>query len=151
RRWPAAWPIACSRSTHRPCTTSNRGGRQQVRPRRCQRHAGSPICRTLRADVGVRDGKIAQISDVIGSQEAHEVVDARGKVVFPGGVDAHFHLGMYRTLAQDAESETRSSLVGGVTSVISYFRTGAMYLNKTGPYRDILPEVLVGTAGHSYA
>jgi len=42
-----------------------------------------------------------------------------------GAVDAHCHLGIYRSLAEDAESETLSSLRGGVTTVISYFRTGS--------------------------
>jgi dihydropyrimidinase/allantoinase len=43
-----------------------------------------------------------------------------------------------------------SSLVGGVTSVVSYFRTGSHYLNRTGPYREIYPEVLAATRGHAY-
>jgi dihydropyrimidinase/allantoinase len=54
--------------------------------------------------------------------------------VFPGGVDAHFHIGIYRPVSEDAESETRSALVGGVTTVVSYFRTGSHYLNRSGPY-----------------
>jgi len=32
-----------------------------------------------------------------------------------------------------SESETRSALAGGVTTVVSYFRTGSHYLNKSGP------------------
>ena len=46
-----------------------------------------------------------------------------------------------RPVAEDAESETRSALVGGVTTVVSYFRTGSHYLNRSGPYREIFPEV----------
>ncbi|MDQ7850997.1 MAG: amidohydrolase family protein, partial [Armatimonadota bacterium] len=33
---------------------------------------------------------------------------------------------------------------------ISYFRTGQHYLNKSGPYRQILPEVLAMTEGRAY-
>ncbi len=104
----------------------------------------------VRADVGVRDGLIAVLSDAISPSDAEQVVDARDRFVFPGAVDAHFHIGIYRPIADDAESETRSALVGGATTVISYFRTGGHYLNKSGSYRTIFPEVLEATAGHAY-
>ncbi len=100
--------------------------------------------------VGIRDGRIAAIADEISSAEADDAIDARGRIVFPGGVDCHFHLGIYRPIELDAASETESSLVGGATSVISYFRTGSHYLNKTGPYREILPEVLDRTRGRAH-
>lgn len=110
-----------------------------------------PFVGTLRADVAARNGKIVQLAEQIDPMEVDELIDARGKLVFPGGVDGHFHIGIYRAISQDAESETMSSLVGGVTSVVSYFRTGSHYLNKTGSYHDIFPEVLDQTAGHAYA
>src|SRR5258708_265994 len=109
-----------------------------------------PYVGELRADVAARNGQIVQIADTIDPANAETVVDARGKLVFPGGVDAHFHIGIYRPLAEDAESETRSALVGGVTTVVSYFRTGSHYLNRTGPYREIFPEVLAATDGHAF-
>ncbi|HLZ31379.1 MAG TPA: dihydroorotase family protein [Chloroflexota bacterium] len=109
-----------------------------------------PFVGELRADVGARDGQIVQLADAIDPADAETVVDARGKLVFPGGVDAHFHIGIYRPVAEDAESETRSALVGGVTSVVSYFRTGSHYLNRTGPYHEIFPEVLAATDRHAY-
>jgi dihydroorotase-like cyclic amidohydrolase len=109
-----------------------------------------PFVGTLRADVAARDGKIVLMADAISSSDAETIVDARGQLVFPGGVDAHFHIGIYRPVAEDAESETRSALVGGVSTVVSYFRTGSHYLNRSGPYREIFPEVLAATHGHAY-
>jgi dihydropyrimidinase/allantoinase len=103
----------------------------------------------VKGDIGVRDGRVATIADDLSRADTDVRVDAGGKVVLPGAVDSHYHLGIYRDLATDTESETTSSLVGGVTSVISYFRTGQHYLNKTGPYREIFPEVLATVAGHS--
>lgn len=103
----------------------------------------------IRADIAIKDGRIAAIATDIAASEADEVIDARNKLVLPGAVDAHFHLGIYRNITADAESETTSSLVGGVTSIISYFRTGSHYLEKSGPYQEIFPEVLAATEGHS--
>lgn len=105
---------------------------------------------TMLADVAARDGKIVEIADAIGTDGADAAIDATGKLVFPGAVDAHFHIGIYRPMSDDAQSETGSALVGGVSTVVSYFRTGGHYLNKTGPYRQIFPEVLAATAGHAY-
>jgi dihydropyrimidinase/allantoinase len=104
----------------------------------------------VRCDIGVRDGRIAAVADGLTPADGDEVVDARGRLVLPGAVDSHFHIGIYRDLARDAESETMSALAGGVTTVLSYFRTGSHYLNKTGPYRTIFPEVVQATTGHAY-
>ena len=109
-----------------------------------------PYVGPVRCDIGVRDGSIAALADAIAPSDAAEILDARGKLVLPGAVDAHFHIGIYRDLARDARSETESALAGGVTTVISYFRTGQHYLNKSGPYRTIFPEVVAATEGQAF-
>ncbi|MFI6480944.1 dihydroorotase family protein [Nonomuraea sp. NPDC050663] len=104
----------------------------------------------IRADLAVSGGKVAAIATEIPASEAAEVIDASGKIVLPGAVDAHFHIGIYRDMALDAFEETRSSLVGGATTVLSYFRTGQHYLDRTGPYKQIFPEVLDAVAGRCF-
>ncbi|MCS6874059.1 MAG: dihydroorotase family protein [Pyrinomonadaceae bacterium] len=103
-----------------------------------------------RCEIGIKSGSIACISDEIDANLAEEVLDAKGKYVFPAAIDSHYHVGIYRPHSEDAESESRTALVGGVGTIISYFRTGHHYLNKTGPYREILPEVLSLSQGHFY-
>ena len=98
-------------------------------------------------EIGIRGGRIVALGEDLGA--ADEVVDAEGRLVLPGAIDAHYHLGIYRGLAEDADSETLSSLAGGVTTVISYFRTGSHYLEKQGTYEEIFPEVLDAVAGHA--
>lgn len=49
---------------------------------------------TVEGDVLVVDGKIAAISRSIDAPQAR-VIDARGKFVMPGIIDAHSHLGVY--------------------------------------------------------
>lgn len=109
-----------------------------------------PTGAVVSADIGIREGKIVEIADALDARLAEHVVNADGKVVAPGAVDAHFHLGIYRPISEDTRSETASALVGGVSTVLSYFRTGKDYLNKVGPYREILPEVLDRVQGHAY-
>jgi len=104
----------------------------------------------VRADLAVAGGRIAAIGEDLPAAGADEVLDARGRAVLPGAVDAHFHIGIYRDMAVDAYEETRSSLVGGATTVLSYFRTGQHYLDKTGPYKEIFPEVLAAVRGRSF-
>jgi allantoinase len=99
---------------------------------------GDPIA----ADIAVRGGKIAQIGPDVPAEQAAHVYDGRGQLAFPGLVDAHMHAGIYTPLEQDAPTESRAAAMGGVTSMLTYFRTGQYYLNKGGAYRDFYPEVL---------
>ncbi len=94
------------------------------------------------ADIAVRDGRVACVAPNIDASSAREVHDGRGRLAFPGVVDAHMHAGIYSPLEEDAVSESRAAAMGGVTSSLNYFRTGQYYLNKGGPYKKFFPEVL---------
>lgn len=101
--------------------------------------------------IAVKDGKIAAISTVdIADAEAKEVLDASGLTVMPGAVDCHTHFGIYAPMDKDVNSESKAALTGGVTTMMSYFRTGAHYMNKTGSYHDIYKEALDLAAGNAY-
>lgn len=71
------------------------------------------------ADIGVVGEKIAQIGGEMRGRE----IDARGKTVMPGAIDAHVHLTMYETpvdgiaWADDFTSGSHAALAGGVTTV----------------------------------
>ena len=95
-----------------------------------------------RLDVGVTDGRFALLAPEIPAAQARELYDGRGLLAFPGVVDAHTHVGIYAPLADDAVSESRAAAMGGVTTMLTYFRTGQYYLNRGGPYREFFPEVL---------
>lgn len=94
------------------------------------------------ADIAIQDGVFALIAPGLDPQRAKAVHDGRGRLAFPGVVDAHMHSGIYSPLAEDAVTESRAAAMGGVTSSLNYFRTGQYYLNKGGPYRKFYPEVL---------
>ncbi len=101
------------------------------------------------ADIAVQAGKIARIAPGIGAGSASRVVDGGGKLAFPGAVDGHQHWGIYNPLGEDAVSESRASAQGGVTTGITYMRTGQYYLNQGGPYAQFLPKVLEACEGKS--
>ena len=92
------------------------------------------------ADIAIAGGKVAKVAPGIDVARAKEVYDGRGRLAFPGVVDAHMHSGIYSPLAEDAVSESKAAAMGGVTSSLNYFRTGQYYLNKGGPYAQVLPR-----------
>src|SRR3954453_23585114 len=94
------------------------------------------------ADIAITGDKFSRIARAIEVREAKRVYDGKGRLAFPGVVDAHMHTGIYAPLAEDAVSESKAAAQGGVTSSLNYFRSGQYYLNKGGPYRDFFPEVL---------
>ena len=93
-------------------------------------------------DIGITDGRFSRIGPDIDAVEANTVIDGQNRLAFPGLVDVHTHVGIYSPLAEDAATESKAAAMGGVTSSITYFRTGQYYLNKGGPYAEFYPEVL---------
>ena len=74
------------------------------------------------ADIVINDGKIIDIVTP-GSGRAERVVDARNRIVLPGGVDAHVHflIGfMGQKSVYDFYSGTIAALRGGTTTVIDF-------------------------------
>jgi allantoinase len=103
-----------------------------------------------RLDVGITDGKFVRIEVDIPAGEAAEVIEAEGKLLFPGAVDAHQHWGIYGPLEEDARSESRACAQGGVTTGITYMRTGQYYLNQYSDYDAFMPKVLDLTRDRAY-
>jgi dihydropyrimidinase len=71
-----------------------------------------------RADVGVVDGRVAQIG---GEMHAVRELDARGILLMPGAIDAHVHLtnpgSMGIRWVDDFTSGSAAALAGGVTTI----------------------------------
>jgi allantoinase len=101
-------------------------------------------------DIGIRAGKIVEVGTQLKVGAAKEVLDGRGRLAFPGVVDAHMHTGIYSPLAEDALTESRAAAQGGVTSSLNYFRSGQYYLNEGGPYAALFPKVLEQSRGRFY-
>ncbi len=102
-------------------------------------------------DVGIKDGKFSRVAREISVEDAREVFAGNGLLAFPGLVDAHMHAGIYAPLAEDAVTESKAAASGGVTSMLTYFRSGQYYLNKGGSYADFYPEVLSISEGRYWS
>lgn len=77
---------------------------------------------TFTADIGIRDGRIAAIADKL--TKADTTIDATGKYVLPGGVEAHCHIeqesGMGIMAADDYRSGSISAAFGGNTTIVPF-------------------------------
>ncbi|MBI2215766.1 MAG: dihydroorotase family protein [Candidatus Rokubacteria bacterium] len=109
-----------------------------VRPRRAE---------VERLDVGIKDGRFSGLAADIPVADAAQTFDGRGWLAFPGVVDAHTHVGIYTPLEADAVTESQAAVTGGVTTMLTYFRTGQYYLNRGGAYATFFPEVLRRSEG----
>jgi len=110
-------------------------------------------------DVGISlcDGKIAAIADRTYLPSARETIDAAGLVVMPGIIDPHVHLGFCQDFPTDCETETRSALIGGVTTIGCFLGGGGPF-SKTFPeiehtintraFTDVFPHICITTQEH---
>lgn len=67
-------------------------------------------------DILSENGVISQVGQDIPEAD-HEVVDASGKYVFPGGVDEHVHMGPFDTYSFET---SHAALVGGTTTIVDF-------------------------------
>lgn len=73
------------------------------------------------ASVLVRDGRIAAIGRAVDAADA-DVYDACGKLIMPGVVDAHVHVGLNLGghVSSGFADTTREAAFGGVTTILTY-------------------------------
>src|SRR5262249_19330521 len=124
----------------RPRPGPDRGGAPQLAvlprppPRRVRRPGEGYLMRTaiingtvvtasdtFQADVVVDDGKIAKLTAKFGGEA--EIIDAAGKYVFPGGIDAHTHLDMPfggTVSSDDFQTGTIAAAHGGTTTLVDF-------------------------------
>jgi dihydropyrimidinase len=78
---------------------------------------------TYLSDVGILGGKISTIGLNLPVDGAGKVIEARGMMVMPGGIDVHTHLDMPfggTMSADDFESGTIAAAYGGTTTLIDF-------------------------------
>jgi dihydropyrimidinase len=107
---------------------------------------------TFRADVGVRDGRVVALGEVL--PRAAREIDAGGRLVLPGGVDGHCHIeqlsGMGIWNADDFYTGTVSAAFGGTTTVIPFAaqHRGQSMRDVVADYRERARKAVVDHAFH---
>lgn len=96
------------------------------------------------ADVAVDGGKIVAIGRDL-AVNAEKVVDAPGKLVLPGALDAHTHMAMPFGGTVSADSYlagTRAAVCGGVTTIFDYpvQHKGETILGLIGSKKEVLEK-----------
>jgi dihydropyrimidinase len=87
------------------------------------------------AELAIDDGKVSAIHPAGADIAADDRIDASGLHILPGAIDPHIHLGGYQPLALDTEPGTGLAALGGVTTLVNYFKA-------TGSYLDLVPEYI---------
>ncbi len=84
----------------------------------------------LRADVAVRGERIAAIAPDLPADGCLRVIDAAGKIIFPGIIDVHVH----PVYLDDVEACSRVAAYGGTTTLLhfAYARQGESLVQKVG-------------------
>jgi imidazolonepropionase-like amidohydrolase len=122
-----------------------------------------------RADVGIEDGRIVSVGDV---GDAEEEIDAEGRYVAPGLIDAHVHLSFdarpdpsttrqeaQTLLAMRATANLEAALAAGVTTVRDLGSPGTLSIDARraveegvvpGPRVVPAGENVVMTGGHGH-
>ena len=76
----------------------------------------------FQADILISRQKIEKISENIASHDA-DIIEAKGKYIFPGFIDPHTHMGIPvrgTVSADDFESGSLAAMHGGVTTIIDF-------------------------------
>lgn len=76
-----------------------------------------------KTDLLIEGEKIIQVEENISPQSGWQVIDARGLLILPGGVDVHVHLDlpMFGTVSSDDHyTGTKAAAFGGTTTVIDF-------------------------------
>ena len=76
----------------------------------------------FKGDIGIKNGKINKIGMAL-EEESEKIIDAKGKYIFPGGIDPHTHLDMPfgGTFSSDNfETGTIAAACGGTTTIVDF-------------------------------
>jgi len=90
-----------------------------------------------RADIFIEEGLIASIEPGDSERKANNVIDATGKYVLPGIIDAHLH----PVYADRIDTLSKAAPIGGITTLIPYIGAVKAW-GKTGNLIDAVRDFI---------
>ncbi|MHB8917886.1 MAG: dihydroorotase [Desulfocucumaceae bacterium] len=91
----------------------------------------------IETDIAIEGDKISALGSGLAGRDE---IDVSGKYVLPGIIDPHIHLGIFGDLASEMDTETRSGLMGGVTTV-------GCFMGGPNPYHPGFSDTLAMAGG----
>lgn len=101
---------------------------------------------TVKAGIGIDEGKIACIALNSHLPQADRTIDAEGNFVIPGLIDPHEHIGSDyppsdKGFEDQIKSESASAAAGGITTAITFLnRKTSSYKHVIGHLSDLVEE-----------
>ena len=86
-----------------------------------------------REDLLIGAGRVVGLLADSTGVDAGDVIDARGRYIFPGVIEPHVHIGIYTPSDGEWHTETCAAATGGVTTLINYFFHKDSYLRSWPP------------------
>ena len=114
-------------------------------------------------DIGIQGGQIAVVAQAGSLEvEAGRTIDASGKIVLPGGIEPHTHIGIpvptnwagrAEVVTQPPEAASRAAAFGGVTTLVDF--SGSLSIQPgeapaIGPITQQVNDRRDAFSGHSY-
>jgi dihydropyrimidinase len=87
-----------------------------------------------KANIGIRGEKIVAVQSTLLAKEAGRIIDASGKYVMPGAIDAHVH----PVYEDDIEGASVTAAHGGITTLIhyAYAKPGTKLVDTIQQFKD---------------
>src|ERR1700680_3200391 len=92
------------------------------------------------ANVYCSNGKIDALTSVSDLRSADKIINAKGRYLFPGLIEPHVHLGPFNGVESDMETETRSALGGGITTIMDFVTTKSSLRSEIEKQQRIIRE-----------
>jgi len=92
------------------------------------------------ANVYCSKGKIDALTSVSDLRTADKMIDAKNRYLFPGVIEPHVHLGPFNGIESDMETETRSALGGGITTIMNFVTTKSSLKSEIEKQQQIIRE-----------
>ncbi len=81
----------------------------------------------IKTNILIENGRIKDITNNIGSVSCSKKIDVKDKFVLPGIIDPHVHYGVFSPVNVSSKTESRSAVVGGITTIMRMLRTMDSY------------------------
>ncbi len=94
-----------------------------------------PEAGLLHGHVVVEDGKVSALLPFSeDAPDAERTIDAAGRFVLPGAIDPHCHYGLIPPLSERVAPESAFAALGGITTLVRYYRRPDLYLQSLPPH-----------------